>query len=243
MAGLEEAAPPGEHKGGYAYLRERLAAANTRADYAQRLWSGQPPRDLHERVETEVKEALETYYELGQLAAMPGLIERQRTARKAPQGGGRTSTNARSRAAAVAGPPADPWVLTDPATRPNWQRDPSARDAIDYLWQHDPDPARTLAIHDEIQAAFERGDIASVTDSAGASIGPYFCCPWSPIYTVKRSVTLGGQRLRPMQQFTYEVSAEKVAKGLPFERRILIAEFTPTDRVDYCDPRRAGGDD
>jgi hypothetical protein len=64
----------------------------------------------------------------------------------------------------------------------------------------------------------------------------YFCCPWSAIYLVRRPVTIAGQRLRPMQQFTFDVSAEEMAEGGEFVRRLLPGPFHPTSKVDYCDP-------
>ena len=51
-----------------------------------------------------------------------------------------------------------------------------------------------------------------------------------------RSLRIGGQRLRTMQQFTFDVSAEGLAKGERFRREILLGPFTLTDDLDYCDP-------
>jgi hypothetical protein len=68
------------------------------------------------------------------------------------------------------------------------------------------------------------------------TISHYFCCPWSAIYLVRRPVTIAGQRLRPMQQFTYDVSAEEIAEGGQFVRRLVLGPFHPTSTVDYCNP-------
>lgn len=59
---------------------------------------------------------------------------------------------------------------------------------------------------------------------------------------MKVPVTLGGQPLRALEQFTYDVSAEEVAEGGSFVRRILVGNFRPTDEIDYCIPGR-GHDD
>jgi hypothetical protein len=39
-----------------------------------------------------------------------------------------------------------------------------------------------------------------------------------------------------MQQFTFDVSAEGIAEGGQFVRRLLLGPFHPTSKVDYCDP-------
>ena len=135
----------------------------------------------------------------------------------------------------------DPWCLTDPGTLEQWQADPRARKAIDAMWAVDPDPARTLTIHAQIQAALASGAIAPVT---GMRLGSYFyCCPWSAIYRVRRPVKIDGRRLAVPQQFTFDVSGEELTEGGSFVRRILLGPFTPTSEVDYCDPAGGGHHD
>lgn len=202
-------------------IQEVVAAAESSAGYADRLWAPDIPAPLHEEIERHAKAAVETYYELGQLLAMPRLAFRPRPASPTTTGG-----------VPRPGPGEagfDPWCLTDPETRPSWQQDPEAREAIVTLWTSDPDPHRTLAIQADIDAAASRGDIAP----AGAH---YYCCPWAPIYEVRRPVTIASRQLRPIQQFTIDVSAEEMAEGGPFKREVIVAQFQPTDRVDYCLP-------
>jgi hypothetical protein len=135
----------------------------------------------------------------------------------------------------------DPWCLTDPGTLEQWQADPRARKAIDAMWAVDPDPARTLTIHAQIQAALASGAIAPVT---GMRLGSYFyCCPWSAIYRVRRPVKIDGKPLAVPQQFTFDVSGEELTEGGSFARRILLGPFTPTSEVDYCDPAGGGHHD
>jgi hypothetical protein len=110
------------------------------------------------------------------------------------------------------------------------------REAIEELWKHDPDPDQTLAIQTEINAAFNRGDIAYATDRSGKRIGYFYCCPWSPIYVVKSPVTIAGQRLRTLQEFTFVVDADEVLEGGEFERKTLVASFQPTSEIGYCNP-------
>lgn len=240
MAGVEEVAPPPEHERALRLLRERLAAANARAEYAERLWASKPPPDLHEQIEVQAKDALATYFELGQLAAMPALADPERQKAREAERRARRATSPRRRRSRGQD---DPWVLTDPGTLARWRRDPSARAAIEYMWANDPDPARTLAIQREIDDAIDRGDVDYATSPSGAPVGPYYCCPWAPVYVAKRDVTIAGTRIRPLQQFTLDVSAEEIPEGGEFKREILIATFTPTEEVDYCDPRRGGHDD
>jgi len=49
-------------------------------------------------------------------------------------------------------------------------------------------------------------------------------------------VTIAGQRLRRMQQLTFNVSAEEIAEDGQFVRRLMLGPFHPTSKVDYCDP-------
>ena len=222
-----EAAKP-EHQSGTQRVRQLMAAAASKTDYAQQLWSGHVSQQLHEQIERGAKEAMESYYQIGQILAMPTLLD-------APA----QPVIAATTAAVRPGPGQsgfDPWCLTDPYTRATWQRDRRARDAIANLWRYDPDPRRTIAIQAAIDAALERGDIGYATDGRGEPLGNYFCCPWSAIYVAKRPVTLADRRLRPLQEFTYDVSAEGVLQGEPFKRDILVARFQSSNDVDYCDP-------
>lgn len=215
---------PEEHRLRFGLVRQRMAEADTAADYAVRLAGGEPGGEsLHEEVEKRVKAALEGYYVVGQMLAMPELV---------PMGRPRRDFSPRSPARRLPAPGHvgfDRWCLTDPLTRPRWQSDPKARRAVEKLWQRDPDPAATLAVRSAIDAALLRGDIATTRKH-------YYCCPWSAIYVVKRPVMLAGKRLRHLQQFTYDVSADEIGAGGRFRREIVVATFEATNRVDYGDP-------
>lgn len=216
-------------------VHEMLADARTRADYAERLYSPTIPNDLHQQVERSIKAALAQYFRAGQMIAMPSIAE---TGRVRAARGTATATSL-----PLPGEPGfDPWRLTDPDSRAMWQRDREARAAIDALWDLDPDPRRTLAIQAELEAALARGDIGYASGPSGTKLGSYYCCPWAPVYVAKRDVTLGGRRLRPAQEFTYDVSAEEVGEGGRFRREILPGTFSATDNVDYCNPRTGGRD-
>jgi hypothetical protein len=223
---LAKAEPPEGKAGAASRLKGMAAEADSVTSFGESLWSPQATGEVHEKVENSLRRGIAAYYRLGQLLAMPALLNRPEIA-----------------ATPVTGPPLplpgqagfDPWCLTDPASRTRWRRDPAARQAIDTLWRYDPDPAATLAIQSQIDAAVADGSVVpGATISQAAS--HYYCCPWSSIYQVRRPVTIAGQRLRPMQQFTFDVSAEEMAEGGQFTRRLLPGPFHTTSQVDYCDP-------
>jgi hypothetical protein len=231
--GDQKAPSDEERRAGINHIRQVSAAATTKARYADDLWGGRHSRELHEQVEPHVKEAIERFYHLGQLLAMPSLAEicaRQEyvpTAGSSPLSGGFN----------LPGQPGfDPWQLTDPVSRGRWEQDPKGRRAVAELWRYDPDPRLTLQIQAEIEAALARGDVGFATDGNGQRLGHFFCCPWGPVYVASRPLSIGGRRLRTMEQFIFDVSAEGVALGEPFKREIMVAVFHPTQKVEYGDP-------
>lgn len=228
MSGFHIDLDDDERRRAHDRVHEVLAEAEAAASYADRLWAPAIPMSVHEAIEGHAQLAVERFYEAGQLLYMPRLA-------LAPR---RQMTQPRPRSLPGPGAPGfDPWRLTDPDSRERWKVDRKAREAIEVLWANDPDAERTLAIQAEIEAAAERGDIERLS-----SVGPYYCCPWAPIWVVKRPLVIGGRRLGTLEQFTYDVSAEEIAEGGEFVRRILVGEFRPTDEIDYCIPGR-GHDD
>ena len=227
---------PGAGEQQLAELRALLASAGNAAGYARRLYGdGDVSQELHERIEQSVKEALAGYYLAGQLAAMPDLVGRHAVPASVT-GAGRRLPGPGERGF-------DPWCLTDPHTRENWKRDRQARDAIELLWEMDPDPRATLELQAEVDEALRQGYVELATDRRGRRLGNYFCCPWSAVYVTTRPLTIDGQRLRSGQQFTVDVSAEEMGEGGSFKRELLLGSFSPTDRIDYCDPREGGHHD
>ncbi|MFF5206461.1 hypothetical protein [Streptosporangium sp. NPDC000396] len=217
------------HKVDLQRLRQLAAEAATSADYAEGLLDTDPQQRMHEAIEQRLQRALEIYYHLGQLIAMPQLIAGYRGLAVRPA--------VPSATAPVANPRYfDQWCLTDPQKRDVWQANPRARQAIKEMWEYDPDPAATLRIQAEIDAAFKDGSVTYATDADRKPFGSYYCCPWGAIYLARRPVIIGGTTLRAMQQFTYEVSAEDVPKGGKFKREIIVANFRPTREINYCDP-------
>ena len=123
----------------------------------------------------------------------------------------------------------DPWRITHPAAKERFRDDPRALKPLVDTWRLNPDLAGTLAIQREIDDAVRAGDVRR-EDSY------YFCCPWAPIYEVRRKTRIAGDTMRPGQQFTFDVSAEEVYEGGDFKAEILSGDFNQTDEIDYCSP-------
>jgi hypothetical protein len=227
-------------------LRQLAAAATSKIEYAEQLWGDRVSAELHEKIEDHAKTAIECYYQLGQFLAMPQLLEQRASSQPARQPASQQLAAAAEMACVLALPGRsgfDPWCITDPFTRAEWQRDPEAQESIEEMWKHDPAPDRTLAIQTQINQAMLRGDIAYATDNQGDRIGHFYCCPWSPIYVVKRGLIIGLQRLRTLQKFTYEVDADEVLEGGKFKRHLLVGNFKPTTKTGYCNPHEGGHHD
>lgn len=227
LADLERTKPPADKAAAAARLRGMAAEADTVMSYGESMWAPEVPADVHERIENSLKRAIAAYHLLGQLLAMPALLDQPAVTATAISG---------PRLPLPGQPGFDPWCLTDPATRASWQADPAARRAIDMLWRYDPDPAATLTIQSQIDAAAAQGAVTAGTTASGREIGNYYCCPWSAIYLVRRPVTISGRLLRSGQEFTFDVSAEDMADSGEFVRRLILGPFHPTSQVDYCDP-------
>jgi hypothetical protein len=201
-------------------LRGLAAEIDSVVSFGEAMWSPDAGGEVHEQIENSLRPGISAYYRLGQLLAMPALLDR-------PEYAPQPVTGLRLPLPGQSG--FDPWCLTDPASRSEWQHDAEAREAIRLLWQHDPDPAATLAIQAQIDAATAEGAVVFV---ATISQMPdyYFRCPWSAIYLVRRPVSIAGQALHPMQQFTFDVSADKARRGGPFIRHLLLGPFHPAPR-------------
>lgn len=240
-----------EQKRGLNLIRQVQAATMSKARYAEDMMNGNPSRDVHERVEEHVKDAVEGLFLLGQLLAMPELAQKLNQPAIIPNS---LSANPATTPVAefYAPSPAlfapanrlplpneagfDMWCLTAPEARAKFQQDREAVRAIKTLWSLDPDPRKTLEIQGQINAAFDRGDIGPALDRYGQKLGHFFCAPWGGVYVARCNLTLGGQRINAMQQFIFNVTCEGVNLGAPFEREIMIGNFTPTTKFEYGDP-------
>lgn len=216
-----------EQEGQRGTIRGIFAAASSKADYAQNMHSQNPSREVHEMIEEHLKVAIEQFYLLGQMAAVPG-----RVGQIAPS----TAGQPLPRLPLPGEKDFDPWCLTDRNARRAYANDREAKKALDTLWKLDPDPAKTMAIKAEVDAAYTRGDITFALDRFGKTLGYFFCAPWGSIYSVVRPVTLGGVKLVPLQQFVYDVTCEGFYRGVPFRRHIKLGNFQPTTEFEYGDP-------
>jgi hypothetical protein len=224
---------PAEHANDAAGLQGSVAAADSSVCYAESLWTPNADTVVRQRVESLLRRAVETYFRAGQLVGMPTLLDRPEI-----HVGGFTLV--------LLPPPGqpgfDPWCLTDPDSYSRWHRDPQARAAIHELWRHDPDPAITLAIQAQINAAVAAGAVARGVGPDGRRSPDRLCfhrCPWSSIYLARQPVVIDGHTLRPGDQFAFDVSAAEVAEGARFTRRLALGPFHPADGMDYPDPRNA----
>ena len=223
LADLMRVDPPDGKEKALARLQGMAAEARAVTEFAESLWSPHASEQVHERVENSLRHGIAAYYKLGQLLALPALLDRPEI-----------------RAVPVSGEPLplpgkpgfDPWCLTDQYSLPRWQQDPAARVAIATLWRYDPDPASTLAIQSQINAAVATGLVANKTTHGHRH---YNSCPWSSVYQVRQPVVIADRSLRPMQEFVFDVSAEEVRDGGPFTRRLSLGPFHPT-KIDYYDP-------
>lgn len=143
-------------------VRGMIASADSAVAYAESLWTPKATERVHQRVEDSLKRGIETYYLAGQLLAMPGLLDRPQV---------RVALINQPRLALPGQPGFDPWCLTDPATRRRWRADPAVRRAIDLLWRNDPDPAATLTIQSQIDAALAEGILSPARDFRGQRVG------------------------------------------------------------------------
>jgi hypothetical protein len=261
--------------GEYHAIRQLQAATLLKARYAEDLAGGAPPPAIQTRIQTSVREAIEGFYRLGQLAAMPTLalrfeeppapapaeepepqpVEEEEVqapaapfdaqyfdpdAELAPWPNAASPRQQKAKRMSLPGPNEadfDPWCLSDPDALPKLSGDKQARRAINTMWKADPDPTRTLAIQEQINAALERGDIAFARDRYGSKLGHYFACPWAPVYEVKRSLSIGGRGLRTMQQFFFHVAVGDDNGDLSegFTREIMTGTFSPTSRFKYVE--------
>jgi hypothetical protein len=106
--------------------------------------------------------------------------------------------------AAVRGDPwgTDMWRLTAAFQRPQRRANPADAEELRRLWRSDPDPGRTIGMHDEVIAAVRAGKVRQRGDESLKE------CPWSQVYVTVNPVTIAGQRLEPAERFALQVGME-----------------------------------
>lgn len=197
-------------------LRELLDTAGGAVEYAMG-----PENALGVAVSAAIHlwHALRSLFLFGQAAAMPALLDIQDRLKAVSLVSGVPSS-------------ADPWCLTDPRQRAGLRSLPSARTAVERLWADDPAAAVTARVQAEIDAALRSGATVFAADENGEPLGSFHRCPWPAIYEVRRPVTIGGVRLMPMRQFTFDVLGEARGRGgPPYTRAVVASVFVPAGDV------------
>lgn len=209
---------PAEREPQVARLRQILAAATAAADYAEKLWQRELSDDLWAKIDSLLQESLQNAYVLGQLLAMPQLLDEGGPSAAGDHGIARLAVTMR-----LPGEPGfDPWCLTDPAVKDVYRRDARSQAELRMLWARDPHPERTLAIQAEIDAALARGEINYMPVSERDRPGPWNACPWPAIYLASAPVRIGGVLVPPGRKFTFRVSAGEPDRGGAFRREIVV---------------------
>ncbi len=169
----------------------------------------QPPRpkprpEVRERVQPRAERATRSQAQQDQRSG-PQPIDTQHHG-KAPRAAPSTAGSVR------AGIPdeTDIWALTAAFQRPQRRSNRSDTEQLRALWRADPDPASTLACHEELMAAVRAGKARQHGDEALRD------CPWSQVYVAVSQVTIGGVRLERNEKFALEVGVT----GGQFRRRI-----------------------
>jgi len=107
-------------------------------------------------------------------------------------------------------PDADMWRLTAAFQRPQRRANPADVEKLRQLWRADPDPATTIAVHEELLTAVRNGSVRQHGDEGLRD------CPWSQVYLAVKRVTIGGVQLERNEKFALEVGVV----GGTFRRRI-----------------------
>jgi hypothetical protein len=121
-------------------------------------------------------------------------------------------------AAAPRGVPSEPdmWALTAAFQRPQRRASLADTEQLRALWQADPDPASTLAFHDELLAVVRAGNARQHGDEALRD------CPWSQVYVAVKQVMIGGVQLQRNEKFALEVGVSRGQFTRSIERLGLL---------------------
>jgi hypothetical protein len=239
MVVFEGGGTPDDKQKALGKIKAMLAEASSKAEYAERLMGKHVNAELHEKIEKQAQAAIEAFYQIGQIIAMPALADKPLLG--APTGEGPIGRGAIPMAKTDAG--FDPWVMTDPDARSRLQRDGQAKRAIENMWRYDPDSRSTLRIQQQLADLQANGDIAYALKPNGSRIGHFMCTPYAPIFIARKPIVLDGERIGRGMEFTIEISAEGVNVGETFRREIVRGPFGPAPGVDYCDPNEKGPHD
>ena len=76
LAALTRTPPPGSREEAASRQRGMFAEADSVVSFGESMWSPDAAGPVHERVENSLRRGIGSYYELGQLLAMPALLDR-----------------------------------------------------------------------------------------------------------------------------------------------------------------------
>ena len=126
-----------------------------------------------------------------------------------------------------------------------WERDPfcitselftrrseaRANRVLRMMWDADPDPAATWALYQSIQELEREGSVRET--------GSYFnACPWTDIRRAETTVRAGNKVVRAGEEFCLHAEIEPDGG---YTKEIIVANFSPTNELDYCDTRMGRG--
>lgn len=218
MEFLGEGPEAAEDQPAYNEIQQLYAASATKARFADDLQDAAKSADMIDRVEPQIEDAIEGFYRLGQVVAMPSLLRKKVvTLTPKPPAEPRSFANPHSSEF-------DIWLLTAPEIRQQWARDEGANQALRDLWSNLSDPGEVIDLQVDIDEAIARGAVRRAVDQNGRQFGHYFRCPWGPLYEVVQPVFIGGVRMLILQQFVIDVSVD--ASGIA-QAKIMPGSFAP----------------
>lgn len=202
----------------YNEVQQLYAASATKARFADDLQDAARSSEALQRIEPQIEDAIEGFYRLGQLIAMPPLL-RKKVLNVTPK-----SSQAPRPVITPDDPDFDIWLLTAPEIRQQWIQDPDANQALRDLWAALRDPDDAIRLQLEIDEAISQGLVRRAVDQNGLQFGHYFRCPWGPLYEVLQPVILGGVRLLILQRFVIDVSVDALGDA---RAAIVPGSFAP----------------
>lgn len=199
-------------------LRQKRAQAETKLAYARRLLGHASPPSVRQSVIQHIRLAVGGYFRLGQLLAMPSLLDEGKE--PTTQDVSRVEIRERLLLPDLPAPSDDPWRMTDPQARPRLEQDLAAQVAIRDMWASDPDPKTTQALFEQLQEALERGLIACALSPEGQPLGPHRSPPFAAVYVALEPLKLWGQTLNAGQLFSFEIY--RPSRGGAFRRQLVV---------------------
>jgi hypothetical protein len=223
-------------------LAPTMSSLQSALDAAAGLSAPAPGTSVFAAVAQALQDGLDRAYQLGQLLALPELMEKAQAEASGP-----APTSAGTMQLFLPGERGfDPWCLTDPIERQGRIEHDAAAAGLDKLWESDPEPAKTLAIQAEIADAIEHGAADYLPDDSVGSLAKVSSfCPWPGVLLAKAELAIGGKSLAPGDRFVFSVGP--TAGG--FRREILsiaahdVAAFAAppaSDRLTRLADRLAG---